>query len=469
MPRSHPQTPQPDTRLGAVLARLEAAFDDHVEELVEWLRIPSVSAQPEHADDVRRAGDWLVDRLERAGLDVRRVETDGHAAVVASWDGAVSAPTLLVYGHYDVQPASLDDGWAHDPFAPVVEGGRIHARGSTDDKGQLLCHVLAAEAWLAETGELPVNLRFVFEGEEEVGSRHFEQVLDRAGDALAADLLIVSDTPMHDEDTPGITLRLRGLVTLQVDIVGPAHDLHSGTWGGVVWNPIEALVHMLASCKDPKTGRVRVDGFYTDVRDADAALRDGLPPLGDDEVLSGTGASATFGESGYDAAQRIGLRPTFEVNGIWGGYTGEGMKTVIPRAAHAKVSCRLVPDQDPDEVAKRVEAHLRTHAPRGVAVTVRDLGHGDWVSADPTHPLVDAVRSALGATWGTEPVLLAEGGSIPAVADMQRRLGVVPVLTGFGNRDENMHAPDETFRLASFRKGRQAAARILAALARTGK
>lgn len=453
--------------LPRVLSRLAKDFDEHLAQLTEFLRIPSVSAQPDHGADVEAAGRWLADRLRRAGFDdVQTIPTSGHAAVTAVWDGAgIDAPTLLAYGHYDVQPASMEDGWRNDPFEPVIEGDRIWGRGTTDDKGQLMCHVLAAEAWFKETGGLPINLRLVFEGEEEVGSTHFDEVIDAAEERLRADLLVVSDTPMLDEDTPGLTLSLRGIVTLQVDVTGPSADLHSGTWGGVVWNPLEALSHMLASLKDPVRAKVLVPGFYDPVQEPSAALREALPVLDDAFVMDGTGSGAVFGEEGWSNVERIGIRPTLEINGIWGGYTGDGMKTVIPSTAHAKVSARIVPDQAPEQVMAAIEAHLQAVAPPGIQVTVTGLGSGDPVAADPEHPLVATARQALADTWPNEPVVLAEGGSIPAVADMQKRLGAVPVLAGFGNKDENMHGPDESFRLSSFRRGREAMARLLAGLA----
>ncbi|HEX2065943.1 MAG TPA: M20/M25/M40 family metallo-hydrolase, partial [Candidatus Thermoplasmatota archaeon] len=369
---------------------------------------------------------------------------------------------------YDVQPAAKADGWTHEPFEARVEGGRIWGRGTTDDKGQLYCHVLAAEAWLAATGRLPVNLKLVLEGEEEVGSLHYGQVLDRAGKDLKADLLIVSDSPMHGEGQPALTHTLRGLAYFQVDVHGPKGDLHSGTFGGILWNPNEALVHMLAQLKDPRTGRVKVPGFYDDVVAPSKAERARLRKVqqSDAALKRQTGVRALFGERGWTGYERIGLRPTLEINGIYGGYTGEGAKTVIPAHAHAKVSCRLVANQDPKKVARLVQRHLRSLAKPGTKVTVSVLSAGSPVRADPDHPLVQAVGRALEAAWGKKPALIPEGGSIPPVADMQRRLGVAAILCGFGNRDENMHAPQESFRIASFVKGREACARIYAELAR---
>lgn len=453
-----------------VLAHLKANGKAHLAELQELVRIPSVSADPAYKDSVAAAAEWLMKRLARAGMqNIRLVPTKGYPSVVADWlHAGPGAPTVLVYGHYDVQPAKKSDGWQYEPFEARIANGRIWGRGTTDDKGQLLCHILAAEAWLKAVGSLPINLKMVFEGEEEVGSLHFGEVIDKARKDLQADLLIVSDSPMHSEGQPAITHSLRGLDYFQVDVTGPAKDLHSGTFGGILWNPNEAIVHMLAACKDPKTGRILVPGFYDDVVAPTKAEREGLARVAvtEAELRSQTGVKEFFGEKGWSHQERIGLRPTFEVNGIYGGYTGEGAKTVIPGHAHAKVSCRLVANQDPKAIAKLVQRHLESLAKPGTTVKVSVLSTGAGVRADPDHPLVKAVGRALEATWGKAPVLIPEGGSIPPVADMRKRLGVEPILCGFGHRDENMHAPEESFRLDSFEKGREACARIYAEVAR---
>jgi acetylornithine deacetylase/succinyl-diaminopimelate desuccinylase-like protein len=456
--------------LDKALAHLRKSEQQHLAELQELVRIPSVSADPAFTPDVQRAAEWIMARLRKAGLEnVRLVPTDGHPAIAADWlHAGKGAPTLLVYGHYDVQPAKKADGWKYEPFEARVADGRIWGRGTTDDKGQLYCHILAAEAWLKSSRKLPVNLKFVFEGEEEVGSLHYGQVLDRAGQDLKADLLIVSDSPMRGEDQPALTHTLRGLAYFQVDVQGPKSDLHSGTFGGILWNPNEALVHMLAQLKDPKTGRIKVPGFYDDVVAPSKAERAQLRKVqeSDADLKRSTGVAALFGEKGWTSYERIGVRPTLEINGIYGGYTGEGAKTVIPAHAHAKVSCRLVADQDPKKVARLVQKHLQGLAKPGTKVKVTVLSAGSPVRADPEHPLVKAVDRALEATWGKKPVLIPEGGSIPPVADMQKRLGVAAILCGFGNRDENMHAPEESFRLSSFTKGREACARIYDELAK---
>ncbi len=455
--------------LGAVLDWLDANRQQHVLDLVEFVRIPSVSAQERHGADVRRAAQWLAQRLEKAGLEnVAFVETSRHPAVVADWlHGGPGAPTLLFYGHYDVQPAAQSDGWLHDPFDAQVREGRVWGRGTTDDKGQMMCHVLAVEAWIAAAGGLPVNVKMVFEGEEEIGSRNFNEVLDQAEDRLGADLLIVSDNPMPHQDQPAITLSLRGLAKIQVDVQGPNADLHSGAFGGVIRNPLEALAQMLASLKDPQTGRVLVPGFYDDVTEPSALERDALEGLGepDEAYRASLDVDATFGEMGWTNLERVGWRPTLDINGLWGGYQGEGSKTIIPASAHAKISCRLVANQEPDQIAKLLESHLLQAAPPGVRVRVQSLGHGNVVSANANHPLLDCLRRCLEATWGIAPLELPSGVTIPAVANMQRRLGVVPALVGFGNRDENMHGPQESFRLSSYERGSKALARLIAEVA----
>lgn len=464
------QTSRTTTDIDRVVAFLREKRAQHVAELQSWVRIPSVAADPAYAEDVRRSSGWLAERLLAAGFEnVEVVETTGHPAVIADWlHAGPDAPTLLIYGHHDVQPASKEDGWLHGPFDAVIDDERMWGRGTTDDKGQLFAHVIAAEAWLSEVGHLPVNVKMVVEGEEEVGSVHFNEILDKAGDRLKADLLVVSDSMMRSEDQPAITYSLRGLTYLFIDVQGPKGDLHSGTWGGIIWNPNEALAHILATMKDPKTGRVLIDGFYDDVIEPTADERARLKEVTDPDAdyLAGSGASALFGEEGWSVTERLGVRPTLEINGMWGGYTGAGSKTVIPKTAHAKVSCRLVADQDPHRIADLVAAHVAKVAPAGVKAEVALANLGHPVRADPHHPLVEKVQRGLEAAFGMVPALVAEGGTIPAVADMQKRLGVVPILAGFGHRDENMHAPDESFRLKNLYRGSEASARILAELAR---
>ncbi len=449
--------------LERVLGHLRGDADAAVADLQDFIRIPSIGAQPEHHPDVEAAADWMVARLQRAGLEnVRRIETDGLPAVVGDWLHAGDAPTVLIYGHFDVQPA--DGEWSRPPFEGVVEDGRIWGRGTTDDKGQLMCHVRAVEAWLANGGP-PVNVKMVFEGEEEMGSTHFQQVMEQAD--LSADLLVVSDSPMRGEGRPAITYSLRGLASLEVDVHGPSDDLHSGSFGGALWNPVEALVHMLATCKDPTTGKVLVPGFYDDVIVPSQTERDNLAAVAEtpQEIMTNAGVDALWGEDGFLPAERTGLRPTFELNGIWGGYQGDGGKTIVPRSAHAKISCRLVADQDPDAIAAQVAAHLESVAKPGTRVEVRHRGEGFPVRSPPDHPLVQAVGAAWSQAFGHPSVSIPEGGSIPAVAMMQRDLGALPVMAGFGHRDERMHGVGESFRISSYHVGSEASARMLQTVA----
>lgn len=468
-----PQSPgTPTLELQPVLDHIrenEAAYE---KELQEFVRIPSVSADPAYSKEVRRAADWLAARLQRAGMEqVTLVETRGHPAVIGQWMHAgKDAPTLVVYGHLDVQPADPEtETWRHPPFDAVIEDARVWGRGTTDDKGQLLTHVQAAESYLKVHGALPVNVRFVFEGEEEIGSAHFQDVVDKAGERLKGDLLVVSDSPMRGEDEPAITNSLRGLTYLFVDVEGPMGDLHSGTWGGVVRNPLEALLQMLATLKDPETGKVLVPGFYDDVVEPSDEERKRLQAIAhpDGYYTEATGVPELFGEQGWTHEERIGLRPTLEINGVRGGYLGEGAKTVIPARAHAKVSARLVAHQDPQAVYEAIRKHLDSVAPSGVDVKISLDTVGHPVRADPDHPMVRVVERALEETFGTRPALIPEGGSIPAVAMLQKELGLVPVLAGFGQRDENMHAPDESFRLKNYVRGREASTRLITHLANT--
>lgn len=456
----------PTLELQPVLDHIRENREVYEKELQEFVRIPSVSADPAFKEDVRKAADWLADRLTRAGMKgVELVETSGHPAVIAEWMHAgKDAPTLVVYGHLDVQPADADsETWRHPPFDAVIEDGRVWGRGTTDDKGQLLTHLQAAESYLKTHGALPANVRFVFEGEEEVGSAHFQEVIEKAGDRLKGDLLVVSDSPMRGEDEPAITNSLRGLAYLFVDVDGPKSDLHSGTWGGVVRNPLEALTQMLASLKDPRSGRVLVPGFYDDVVEPSNEERKRLQKIAhpDSYYTDETGVPVPFGEEGWTHEERIGLRPTLEINGVRGGYLGEGAKTVIPARAHGKVSARLVAHQEPQAIHEAIKRHLERVAPSGVNVkiTLDTVGHP--VRADPQHPMVRVVELALEETFGRRPALIPEGGSIPAVAMLQKELGLVPVLAGFGQRDENMHAPDESFRLKNYERGREASVRVI--------
>jgi acetylornithine deacetylase/succinyl-diaminopimelate desuccinylase-like protein len=431
-------------------------------ELFDLLRIPSVSAQPNHNADTRRAAEWVRDAMTAAGLAASVHETPGHPVVVGEWRGAgEKAPTVLIYGHYDVQPAEPLELWTSPPFEPTVRDGRIYARGSVDDKGQLFLHIKALQAHLATRNVLPCNVVVLAEGEEEVGSENLEQFVESHKDLLACDAVVISDSAMFAEGIPSILSSLRGLAYFQIDVTGPSTDLHSGSYGGAVVNPAAALARIIASMHDDN-GHVAVEGFYDDVSPFPTEVIDGMRklPFSDDTFLKETGASALGGEQGYTTLEKLWTRPTCEVNGLLSGYTGEGAKTVLPAKAMAKVSCRLVPDQSPQEIERLMKAHVERVAPKGVTVTVTPLHGGRPWRAELGGPLFDAARRALRTAFDRDPVIVGEGGSIPVVGDFERILGVPVLLIGFGLPGENAHAPNEWFSDENFTKGMRAIAAL---------
>jgi len=429
-------------------------------ELFEFLRIPSVSARSEHKADVARAADWLATRLEAAGMTAEVLPTLGHPIVVGEYRNAgPEAPTYLVYGHYDVQPVEPLELWHSPPFEPTIRDGRIYARGSVDDKGQLYLHVKALQAHLATNGSLPVNVVVLAEGEEEVGSEHLSAFVEQHAERLACDGVIISDSAMFAPGLPSILFSLRGLAYLQIDVEGPGSDLHSGSYGGAVVNPATTLARIIASFHDANH-RVAVPGFYDKVVEWEDDVREQIRalPFREEGFREEAGSPALGGEKGYSTLERIWTRPTLEVNGLLSGYTGEGAKTVLPAKAMAKVSCRLVPDQSPDEIATLVTDHVRRMAPPEVTVAVTPLHHGRPWRATLEGPLFDAGRRALERAFGRAPVLTGEGGSIPVVGDFQRILGAPVLLMGFGLPGENAHAPDEWIAVENYEKGMLTAA-----------
>jgi acetylornithine deacetylase/succinyl-diaminopimelate desuccinylase-like protein len=431
-------------------------------ELFDFLRIPSVSARSEHAGDVARAAAWLRDALATIGLEASIHRTPGHPIVLGEWRGAGGdAPTYLVYGHYDVQPAEPLELWKSPPFEPDVRDGRIYARGAVDDKGQLYLHVKALEAHLAARQSLPVNVIVLAEGEEEVGSENLTAFITANVERLRCDGVIISDSSMFAPGVPSLLSSLRGLAYFQIDVVGPTTDLHSGSYGGAVVNPAMALAKIVASMHDAK-GKVAIPGFYDAVKPWDAKVKKQIRSLPFDEegFREETGASVLGGEPKFSTLERIWTRPTCEVNGLFSGYTGEGAKTVLPSKAMAKVSCRLVPDQTPDEIERLVREHVERVAPEGVRVEIQSLHGGLPWRADLDGPLFDAGRQALEEAFGRSPVVVGEGGSIPVVSDFQRLLGVPVLLMGFGLPGENAHAPNEWMSDENFVKGAQAVARF---------
>ena len=443
-------------------AFLAAHADERLESYKELVRIPSISALPEHTGDCRRAADWIAADLERIGMEhVEVAETGGHPVVYADWLYADGAPTVLVYCHYDVQPVDPLELWTSPPFEPVVVGDRILGRGVADDKGQLHLHLRATEALLATRGSLPVNLRFVFEGEEESSSVHLDAWLTANRERLAADFALISDTGFFEGNMPAITIALRGMMYAQVDVIGTAVDLHSGGYGGAVENPANALARIIAGLKD-EDGRILVPGFYDDVIELSADDRRRVAELPFDEAayLERLGLPALHGEAGYSTLERRGTRPTLDVNGIWGGFQGEGSKTIIPAHAHAKISCRLVSNQDPERVFGAFRDHVQAIAPPGIRVEVQFLGGGHPSLTPIDHPATQAAARALEATFGQAPVYIREGGSIPVCASFEQILGLPVVLLGFDPPDQRAHAPNEWMDLGNYETAIRTVARM---------
>lgn len=434
---------------------LEAHMHRFRSELDDFLRIPSVSAKAEHDADTRAAADWFAARLRDAGLDAELLETAQHPVVLGEWRGAgPDAPTVLVYGHYDVQPPEPLEEWTSPPFEPTERDGRIYARGAADDKGQLYMHVKALEALLATRGTLPVNVVVVAEGEEEIGSPNLVPFVERHLDRLACDLVVISDTGMFAEGLPSLLFSLRGLAYFELHVRGAKSDLHSGEYGGAVANPGNALARIIASLHDAD-GRIAIDGFYDDVLEWDPETRAGIAALPhDDEAFRRElGVGALAGEAGYGTLERLWIRPTCDVNGLLCGYTGEGAKTVLPGRAMAKLSFRLVPGQSDDRVHRLLEAHVRRVAPAGVTVSVKPLHGGRPWRAAIDGPAFEAAAEALEEAFGTKPVAMGGGGSIPIVVEFEERLGAPALLVGFSLPGCNLHAPDEWLSVENFEKG----------------
>ncbi len=430
-------------------------------ELFEFLRIPSVSARSEHNGDTQRAAEWLKSALDRIGVPATIHPTAGHPVVVGEWRKAPGAPTVIVYGHYDVQPAEPLELWTSPAFEPTVRDGKIFARGSVDDKGQLFLHVKALEAHLAVRKKLPVNVIVIAEGEEEIGSEHLAAFVEDKKEMLKADAVVISDSAMFAPGQPSILSSLRGLAYFEIHVQGPSGDLHSGSYGGAVVNPAMALARILATLHD-ENGHVAIPGFYDDVEEWPGKMREQMRALPFDEkvLMHEAGVSALGGEKGFTILERLWTRPTCEVNGLLSGYTGEGAKTVLPAKAMAKVSCRLVPTQEPAGIEKVMRAHVEKIAPQGVTVKVIHLHGGRPWRAELKGPLFDAARKALHAAFGKEPVITGEGGSIPVVGDFERILGTPVLLLGFGLPGENAHAPNEWMSEETFRLGMRAVATL---------
>lgn len=429
--------------------------DRYIDELKEYLSIPSISALPDYAPEVIRCAEWTADELRRVGLEnVRLVETEGYPVVCAEWLHAGEAPTIIFYGHYDVQPVDPLDKWETPPFAATVRSGELYARGAVDDKGQIFMHFKAIEACIKQKGLLPVNIKLILEGEEEVGSENLDSFLRDHSREYSADVLVISDTPMFDRGVPSLCYGLRGLTYCQIDLRGTTSDLHSGSFGGAVANPAFVLTQLLAQMKD-RSGRIKIPSFYDDVlplRDEERAEYARLP-FNERRFCEELGSPKLFGEKGFTTLERMWARPTFEVNGLYSGFTEEGAKTVIPAVAMAKVSMRLVPDQNPERVGDLFEAYVRKVAPRTVDVSVTRMHTGKPWMTDFANPFVQAAGRAIERGFGRKPVFNREGGSIPVIASFEERLGLPAVLFGIGLPDENAHAPNEKLDLDNFHRG----------------
>ena len=423
-------------------------------DMAALVAIPSVSTDPTNADDVKQAATWVANQLKALGMDkVSVIPTDMHPIVYGEWLGAPGKPTVLIYGHYDVQPVDPVELWESPPFQPTVRGEYIYARGTSDMKGQDVAVFSALEA-IIETGTLPVNVKFLMEGEEEIGSPSLEQFIRENQDLLKADAAINPDAGMLGVQYPTITYGLRGLASFELRVYGPATDLHSGLYGGVVHNPAVALAELIAGMHNAN-GTVLLPGFYDDVRLVSAEERAEFArlPVDMEHFMEMTGAPALWGEAEYTPFERVGVRPTLEINGMLSGFTGTGTKTVLPAQAMAKITCRLVPDQDPDTIYQSLKNYLEQNAPKTIRWELINMQGGPASISDRHSPAVQAMSQAMETVWGSKPMFRREGGSIPVVAQMQSILGVESVLTGFGLPDDNLHAPNERQHLPTWYKG----------------
>jgi len=456
--------------MDALTTYLETHRDRFVEDLKAALRIPSVSARSEHKGDCARCATHIAEHLKALGMTrAEVVPTAGHPVVYAEWLGAPGRPTALLYGHYDVQPPDPLELWTSPPFEPVLRDGKLYARGAVDDKGQVYMHLKAIEAHMKVNGKLPINLKVVIEGEEEMGSENLVTFLRQRRKDLDADVIIVSDTAMLGPDQPALTYGLRGICYTQIEVTGPVKDLHSGHFGGAVMNPANALAGIIAALKDGD-GRITVPGFYERVRELSAAERATLSALPFDEkaFIHESGSPGPSGEKGYTTLERATVRPTLDVNGMWSGYTGEGSKTVLPSFAAAKVSMRLVPDQDAGAVFHAFSAHVQRLAPAGVTVKVLDLHSASPFLTSPDQPMLEAARRALARAWTKPAVMIREGGSIPVMSTFQdTHDGLPSILMGFGLDDDQVHSPNEKFSLSSFHGGTKSVAYLYEELARS--
>lgn len=451
-------------------AYLDTHQDRFVSELLDFVRIPSVSASADYVDDVRRAGEWVVQRITAAGMEnVRLMETGGHPVVYADWlHAGAGKPTVLIYGHFDVQPAEPFDLWDSPPFEPEVRQGCVWGRGASDDKGGMLIPILSLEALLQTDGRLPVNVKLIFEGQEEIGSPELPAFVAANRDLLSCDMIFSADGLQWGVDEPMLINGLKGLVGAEISLQGAQSDQHSGLHGGGIGNPLMAISQLLASMKSPD-GQILIDGFYDDVLDLEPEDRAAIAriPFDEADYLAETGAPAAVGEPGFSTRERLWARPTLDVNGLWGGYQGLGTKTVLPAAASAKVTCRLVANQNPDRIFDLIRAHVEANLPKGVTAEVTRLqGSADPFLMPTGHNASKVAGDVLRDVYDREPYETRLGGSIPVMTVFLKELGVHGVMFGFSIGDENLHAPNEFFRLINFERGQKAYCRLLEELGR---
>ncbi len=427
----------------------------YIEELKDFLKIPSISTLPENKDDINRCAEFVADKLNEAGMSkVKIFKTEGHPLVYGEWLGAPGKPTVLIYGHYDVQPVDPIELWNNPPFEPVVKDGKIYARGATDDKGQAFMHIKSVEAFFKTEGSLPLNVKFIIEGEEEIGSESLETFINQNTDLLKCDAVLISDTALYDEGIPTLTYGLRGLSYFEVEITGPNRDLHSGTFGGAVGNPINILAKMIASLHD-KNGHITIPHFYEDVARLTKKERDNFKALkfSDKKLAKELNVASLEGEKGFTTLERMWARPTLDCNGIIGGFTGKGAKTVIGAKATAKISMRLVPNQDPHKVARSFTKYIKSLAPKSVKIKIEDL-HSAYPALTPLNdPATVAASDAMAKAFCKKTVYMREGGSVPIVTVFGEKLKAPVVLMGLGLNTENLHSPNEHFNLKHFELG----------------
>lgn len=441
--------------MDSVISYINSNITKYINELMDYIRIPSISTLESHKNEMQRCAEFVCNKIKDAGMNrVEIFQTDGHPIVYGEWLEAPGKPTVLIYGHYDVQPVDPIELWDNPPFEPMIKDGKIYARGANDDKGQAFVHIKSVEAFFKTNGRLPLNVKFVLEGEEEIGSSNLAKFLTTHQDLLKCDAILISDTNMYQPGVPTITYGLRGLLYMEVEVIGPNRDLHSGSFGGAVANPINELAKIISKLQD-KNGKVTIPNFYKDVLKLTKEERDNFKRLkhSDKNFAKALDVKELQGEKGFSTLERIWTRPTLDCNGIVGGFTDKGAKTVLPSKATAKISMRLVPNQDPKKIAKEFEKHIKSLAPKSIKADVRTLHYGYPVVAPINGAAIKAAAVAASKAFGKKTVYTREGGSIPVVVDFMKKLNAPAVLMGLGLDSDNIHSPNEHFRIENFEKG----------------